>query len=415
MTRNPGHSELYRAFESVLGDGIDFWMWLARDFAIFTGGPIFAGKIQQPAFLRMLRNTLPGHKIVITNPSDTRKPYVLISYLPLPPAQPLVSKSLDLSQQVGTEVPIGSTRNGDLWLPIEEMGHVLIAGSTGSGKSVLMHSWIISLLHGQSAELYLYDGKGGVEFSRYVSAPGVAYNDSLTSLFDVLSIACENRAALLADLGMNSIAAANKRLARPMQPVVVFIDEVAVVEEQGALETLTKHLAHDRYLGVHVVVGTQRSTQAELAGLAKANLTTRIAFRVPQWSDSKAILGRTGAEKLPRIPGRLLLNWNGRLIKAQAFSVGLPPLEQTMHTTSGKSVSVPVGIDLKLLQRAKENGNKVTQRDVQDWSGYTQWNARKWLLKAAEKGWVTKDTQQNGANVLSEVAIEILDRENRDF
>lgn len=366
-------------------------------------------------FETSFRNRLGGRKFRVIQSGEVggnQVPLVMAG-LDVPQTFKLASQKLDLSQQPSPlHVPIGNTKTGPLWLPLGDIDCALVAGPRGTGKTNLLHGWIQALIHGEQAELFLWDGKYGAEFSRYESLPIVTYDDDLALVFEALSESRERRERLLGEYrhyGYNSIKMVNERIAQPVPPAVMVIDEIAIVD-QSVLNDLKEYLATSRYLGISIVAGTQRATKDELPLFAKSNLTTRIAFSVASWADSRAILGETGAERLPKTPGRIMLKLGNRKIVAQAYEVELnaPFGVKMTKTQHGTSIREPRGIDRRLLEAALANGGKIPQAAVMSWGDMTQAQARGWQLRAVEYGWLQKDSKQKNSYVLSEAALELL-------
>lgn len=271
--------------------------------------------------LHHLSTALGGRRVVGMN---SRGVFLQIAYWPTPSVS-LSSRPLDLSQQPSPlHVPIGMTKGGPLWLSLPEMDSVLIGGSRRLGKTRLLHGWVQALLHGGEATLILWDGKGGVEFGRYAERRGVVVDVSdgrqgLERAFTEMS----RRADLFRQAGVPSLAEYIRRTGDRLPPLVLILDEVAFLPEEGQ-GVLVDLVAKGGAFGVYPVLATQRPDAQAVRGLVRANLSTRIAFPVPSVHDSMVILGRPGAEKLPKRKGRLLLVWEGRLVEAQAFRVNLP-------------------------------------------------------------------------------------------
>jgi hypothetical protein len=266
-------------------------------------------------FVHRLSTALGGRQVV---PTNSRGLFLQVAYAP-PPALPrLESQVLPLEDQPSPQhVPRGLTRRGKaLWLPLPAMDSVLIGGSRRMGKTNLLHTWIQALLHSGAARLFLWDGKGGVEFARYQVAATV--QDDLAGLLATLHRELLRRQTLLRQSGRKSVAEYNAHTHVPLPLLVPVVDELAQVgnAEQDALARL---VALGGAFGIHPVIATQRPDAKAVQGLLKSNLSTRIALPVPSHHESHIILGRSGAEGLPRVPGRLMLVWNARLVEAQAF------------------------------------------------------------------------------------------------
>ena len=195
---------------------------------------------------------------------------------------------------------------------LSKMPHLLIAGSTGSGKSVCIHSILSSFLFKNSPEtlrLILIDPKR-VELSHYNEIPHLL-TPVITDYKKVLPALrwatneMERRYNLLSEYKSRDIEGYNlKVLAKkemPLPYVVIIIDELAdLMARYGRdLEGLIIRIAQmARATGIHLVVSTQRPSVEVITGLIKANITVRIAFQVASQVDSRTILDMGGAEKL---------------------------------------------------------------------------------------------------------------------
>ena len=200
-----------------------------------------------------------------------------------------------------------------------QMPHLLIAGATGSGKSVFLNALILSLLYKATPDgirLLLIDPKR-VELSAYEGAPHLA--DRVVSdpkeaakRLNRLVSHMEGRYKLFARLGARNIASYNRliRIARregggevfrPLPYLVVIIDELAdlmlsaAAEVEGAIARLAQMA---RAVGIHLIVATQRPSVDVITGIIKANFPARIAFQVSSKVDSRTILDMNGAEHL---------------------------------------------------------------------------------------------------------------------
>jgi len=204
-----------------------------------------------------------------------------------------------------------------------QMPHLLIAGETGSGKSVCINSLILSLLfHSQPKDvrLLLIDPKR-VELSVYNGIPHLAEKvvtdpkDAARRLQRVVQH-MEERYKLFAQVGARNLQSYNRRMALepPTQDeltqgsyrgalpmLVVVIDELAdlIMTSQAEVENAIMRLAQmARAVGIHLVVATQRPSVDVLTGVIKANFPARISFRVASKVDSRTILDMNGAEAL---------------------------------------------------------------------------------------------------------------------
>ncbi len=189
--------------------------------------------------------------------------------------------------------------------------HTLICGSTGSGKSVLMHNLVANMVYlnalgARDIELYLVDPKQ-VEFVAYAAPEFKEYvvdvisdYDSIVDLMERLEIEMESRYALLKEKGYRSLSE-NPSL---MSQIVVVIDEVAdiIVNYDKASKRFQRAVASiaqkARAAGIHIIMATQRPSTDVITGTIKANFPARIACKTSSKVDSQVILGAPGAEGL---------------------------------------------------------------------------------------------------------------------
>jgi len=194
---------------------------------------------------------------------------------------------------------------------LAQMPHLLIAGTTGSGKSVCLNALICSLLFKatpQELKLILIDPKM-VELTQYngiphLLAPVVTQPKKAASALQWAVREMERRYELFAEVGVKDILRYNakvKETASLLPYIVIFIDEladlmmVAPADVEGAICRLAQMA---RAAGIHLVVATQRPSVDVITGLIKANMSSRIAFAVSSQVDSRTILDMAGAEKL---------------------------------------------------------------------------------------------------------------------
>lgn len=192
------------------------------------------------------------------------------------------------------------------------------------GKTTLLHAWILALVTGESPErvrLILYDGKDGIEFGRYAGlrhVEALAHSGAeLAGILGHLRGELVQRSRSLRQHGVRNVAELPVD-ARPPYLVLVMDELASALETPGVDEALRDLVARGGAFGVLPVLATQRPESAAVSGFLKCNLATRIALPVPDVADSRVILGRAGAEKLPKVPGRILFVWRGRLVEAQS-------------------------------------------------------------------------------------------------
>jgi S-DNA-T family DNA segregation ATPase FtsK/SpoIIIE len=192
-----------------------------------------------------------------------------------------------------------------------KMPHLLIAGATGSGKSVCMNSIIAGLMMQTTPEevrFVMIDPKR-VELSAFAKVPHMAFSEVIVDMDKVVGTLqavvgeMESRYKKFAEMGVRNLEAYNRhpRVVRKIPYWVVIIDELAdlMMEAPFEVEKLVCRLAQlARATGIHLIVATQRPSVDVITGLIKANFPTRIAFAVTSMTDSRTILDGGGAEKL---------------------------------------------------------------------------------------------------------------------
>ncbi len=193
---------------------------------------------------------------------------------------------------------------------IAKMPHVLIAGTTGSGKSVLINAFIASILFRASPEevkFIMVDPKR-VELTPYSGIPHLLTDvivdvDKVVNALGWAVKEMETRYKIFQEVGVKNIAGYNESKAFQSMPyIVIVIDEIADImmsKNAGEVENRIVRLAQmARAVGIHLVLATQRPSVNVLTGIIKANVPARIAFQVTSMIDSRVIIDSPGAEKL---------------------------------------------------------------------------------------------------------------------
>jgi len=294
----------------------------------------------------------------------------------------------------GLVVPLGKTVTGEpFFADLAEMPHLLIAGATGSGKSVCINTIICSLLFHHTpatCQFILVDPKR-LELSTYHDIPHLLHPviteaKRVLKVLNWLTIEMDRRYKLLASVGVKNIQSFNRKVAAGetadpetgetltrLPYYVTIIDELAdimVLMGNEIYPPITRLSQMARAVGIHLVFATQRPSVDVVTGLIKANFPCRLAFQVSSKIDSRTILDANGAEKLlgngdmlylpKNLPNPLRLQ--GAFISEaetervasywRQFAKGEEQLDLTEETAAAPDDDAP--IDDELFQKAKD-------------------------------------------------------------
>jgi len=214
-------------------------------------------------------------------------------------------------------VALGTDSLGELsFVDLNTLPNLLVGGTTGSGKSVLLHSFILSLL-GTNALLYLVDPKM-VEFgvySEFSSVRSIVHSaEEANLLIEELRAFMEVRFSHLHKSGTRNAVEYNMGVSQDkrMKPVVMIVDEWAdlVLQDKNIQKSLCLVAQKGRAAGISIILATQRPSCRVISGLVKANFPGRIALKVASAVDSRVILDCGGAEKITDVGSGLYLNGN---------------------------------------------------------------------------------------------------------
>ncbi len=290
---NRGPSVTQYALEIAMGTKLSKITALATDLALALAAPTGQIRIEAP---------IAGKSLVGVEVPNRKAAYVTLrkmlgtSLLKEHPSKLAVAMGIDVN---------GKQIVGD----IAKMPHALIAGATGSGKSVGINSFLCSLLFRCSPDelrLILVDPKR-VELTMYQDIPHLLTPVIVDAnkVVSALKWACaemDRRYQILADHQERNLAGYNAKYPQEKIPqIVIIIDEFADVmmfAPNDVEESVTRLAQMARAVGIHLILATQRPSVNVITGLIKANVPTRIAFNVASAMDSRVVLDTTGAEKL---------------------------------------------------------------------------------------------------------------------
>jgi len=290
---NLGPAVTQYSLEITLGTKLSKITSLSNDLALALAAPTGQIRIEAP---------IPGRSLVgIEIPNRTLE-FVTLRYM-------LTSDHMKKSTNK-LLVALGLNVSGTPVIDsIAKMPHVLIAGTTGSGKSVLINSWISSLLfrtNPSEVRLILVDPKR-VELTGYngiphLLTPVIVEPDKILSALKWALAEMDRRYKIFAEVGVRNIDGYNELSGFQAVPyIVIFIDELADLMAYAPVEvedSICRLAQMARATGIHLVVSTQRPSVDVITGLIKANIPSRIAFNVSSMIDSRVIIDMPGAEKL---------------------------------------------------------------------------------------------------------------------
>lgn len=290
---NLGPAVTQYAIEVALGTKLSKITSLERDLALALSAPTGTIRIEAP---------IPGRNLV-----GIELPNRSAEFVPL-------RKIMESQEMQGAksklEVSLGLDVSGKpIVADISKMPHVLIAGQTGSGKSVCINTFLMSILFRAApteVKLILVDPKR-VELTRYngiphLLSPVIVEPDKVLSALRWIMAEMDRRYKLFAQAGARNIETYNEMSGFQALPyIVLFIDELADIMLFSPVEvedSITRIAQMSRATGIHMVLATQRPSVDVITGLIKANVPSRIAFAVASQVDSRVILDTQGAEKL---------------------------------------------------------------------------------------------------------------------
>ena len=275
--------------------------------------------------------TIPGSNTVgIELPNNTRENVYLSEILN---NSDFKKKEIKLPIALGKSIS-GNPIIGDL----SSMPHLLIAGTTGSGKSVCINTIILSLLyrHGPDKCKFILIDPKMLELSTYegiphLLCPVITEAKKAASVLGWVVKEMESRYRLMTKEGVRNIDGYNAKYNLPMPYIVVVVDEmsdlmlVAGKEIESYIQKLSQMA---RAAGIHIIMATQRPSVDVITGTIKANFPTRISFQVTSKIDSRTILGEQGAEQLLGKGDMLYMSSANKIVRIHAPFVSDSEIEK---------------------------------------------------------------------------------------
>ena len=275
--------------------------------------------------------TIPGKSTIGIEIPNSKRENVFL--------KEIISNERFNKREIKLPIVLGKSISG---IPIvgdlSSMPHLLIAGTTGSGKSVCINSIILSLLYRHSPEkcnLILIDPKM-LELSTYegiphLLCPVITEAKKATAALGWAVREMENRYKLMTSVGVKNIDGYNSKNKRHMPYIVLIVDEmsdlmlIAGKEIENYIQRLSQMA---RAAGIHIIMATQRPSVDVITGTIKANFPTRISFQVSSKIDSRTILGEQGAEQLLGKGDMLFMSSANRIIRIHGTYVSESEIEK---------------------------------------------------------------------------------------
>lgn len=280
--------------------------------------------------------------------NSTNEPKVIALDIPRPRQSWKTVPSSRLKEWSRTEpkeilpVWLGESVQGeDFSFDLVSAPHLLIAGTTGSGKSVTLHALILSLIATRSPSdvKFAFIDPKLVELGQYQGIP-YQYNDDVAHLItDAMSLLnelveeMEERNRTLSELGASNLEEAKAKYQVSLPRIVVVVEELAdLMMQSKEIETPLVRLAQKaRSTGIHLVLATQRPDASTFSGLLRSNIPGRIALRVQKSSESKIILDEVGAEKLLGAGDMLVKVGSSAATRVHGAYINADDIQQIAH------------------------------------------------------------------------------------
>ena len=311
-------------------------------------------------------SVIPGKNTVgIEIPNETRESVSL---------REIIDNDKFQKREVKLPIALGKSISG---VPIvgdlTAMPHLLIAGTTGSGKSVCINTIIVSLLYKLNPDLckfILIDPKM-LELSTYegiphLLTPVITDAKKATSALAWTVKEMNNRYKLMSKVGVRNIDGYNSKHKHKMPYIVVVVDEmsdlmlVAGKEIENYIQKLSQMA---RAAGIHIIMATQRPSVDVITGTIKANFPTRVSFQVSSKIDSRTILGEQGAEQLLGKGDMLFMSSANRIIRIHGPYVSEQEIEKIANTL--RAQGEPDYIEEITIQESKDTSVALND-DVAD-------------------------------------------------
>ena len=309
-------------------------------------------------------STIPGYNTIgIELPNSFRDNVML---------REIISSSKFNNKDLKLPIALGKSISGQPLIgDLTSMPHLLIAGTTGSGKSVCINTIILSLLYRHKPEIckvILIDPKM-LELSTYegiphLLCPVITEAKKAASVLSWVVKEMENRYKLMTRAGVRNIDSYNSKHKISMPYIVVIVDEMSdlmLVASKDIENCIQKLSQMARAAGIHIIMATQRPSVDVITGTIKANFPTRISFQVSSKIDSRTILGEQGAEQLLGKGDMLYMSSANRITRIHAPYVSENEIEKINSFL--KSQGDPEYVD-EILNLSTESSSDASSNDL---------------------------------------------------
>ncbi len=328
-------------------------------------------------------STIPGSNTIGIELPNTYRENVYLSEI--------VSSNSFYGKQAKLPITLGKNISGLAVVgDLTSMPHLLIAGTTGSGKSVCINTIILSLLykHGPDKCKFILIDPKMLELSAYegiphLLCPVITEAKKAASVLGWVVKEMENRYKLMTRVGVKNIDGYNAKNKISMPYIVVIVDEmsdlmlVAGKEIENYIQKLSQMA---RAAGIHIIMATQRPSVDVITGTIKANFPTRVSFQVSSKIDSRTILGEQGAEQLLGKGDMLYMTSANKMIRIHGPFVSEGEIEKVNNFI--RSQAEPEYVD-EILNFVDEKDAKLNDKD--DGSKDELYNAALEIVKSEGK------------------------------
>ncbi len=311
---------------------------------------------------------IPGKNTIGIELPKLKREYVYLSEI--------ISESNFKNKEIKLPIALGKDISGvPITGDLSSMPHLLIAGTTGSGKSICINTIILSLLYRHTPEkckFILIDPKM-LELSTYegiphLLCPVITEAKKAASVLGWVVKEMESRYRLMTKEGVRNIDGYNNKHKLPMPYIVVIVDEMSdlMLVAGKEIENYVQKLSQmARAAGIHIIMATQRPSVDVITGTIKANFPTRISFQVTSKIDSRTIIGEQGAEQLLGKGDMLYMSSANKIVRIHAPYVSEKEIEKINNFL--RSQEEPSYID-EILNFAdeKEMGENFSNNENKD-------------------------------------------------